>query len=173
MTRAAEDRILVLLRHAKAEQDMGKPDHERELTARGRRDAAAAGRWLAEHDIGCDLVLCSTSARTVQTSQGVAGNCAEADVWEDRRLYTAGPEQLLEVVREADPEASVVLVVGHAPGLPALASLLADGEGSVQAHRLMAEGYPTCALAVLRYSGHWSDLGYDDARLDYFAVPRG
>jgi phosphohistidine phosphatase len=173
MTRASEDRILVLLRHAKAEQVMSKPDHDRELTARGRRDALAAGRWLTEHDIGCDLVLCSTSARTIQTSQGVAGNCAEAEVWEDQRIYAGGPDQLLEVVREADPAANVVLMVGHAPAIPALASLLADGEGSVQAHRLMAEGFPTCALAVLRYSGHWVDLGYDDARLDYFAVPRG
>jgi phosphohistidine phosphatase len=173
MTRASEDRILVLLRHAKAEQVTGKPDHERELTARGRRDAEAAGRWLTEHGIGCDLVLCSTSARTLQTSQGIAGNCAEAEVWEDRRIYAGGADQLLEVVREADPAASIVLMIGHAPGIPALASLLADGEGSVQAHRLMAEGFPTCGLAVLRYSGHWSDLGYDDARLDFFAVPRG
>jgi phosphohistidine phosphatase len=173
MTRASEDRILVLLRHAKAEQVSGKPDHERELTARGRRDAQAAGRWLTEHGIGCDLVLCSTSARTLQTSHGIAGNCAEAEVWEDRRIYAGGADQLLEVVREADPAASIVLMIGHAPGIPALASLLADGEGSVQAHRLMAEGFPTCGLAVLRYSGHWSDLGYDDARLDFFAVPRG
>jgi phosphohistidine phosphatase len=173
MTKASEDRLLLLLRHAKAEQVVGKPDHERELSSRGRRDAEAAGKWLADHGIGCDLVLCSSSARTMQTADGIADCCAEAEVWTDRRLYDASAQGILEVLHEADPEATVVLVVGHAPGLPTLASLLADGQGSVQAHRRMAEGYPTCGLAVLRYSGHWSDLGFDDARLEYFAVPRG
>jgi phosphohistidine phosphatase len=173
MTRASEDHLLILLRHAKTEQVPGKPDHERELTKRGRRDAQAAGVWLAGHGIGFDLVLVSSSARTMQTADEVASSCAEAEVWTDRRLYAAPPDRLLEVIHEADPEAGVVLVVGHAPGIPALASLLADGQGSVLAHARMAEGYPTCALAVLSYSGHWSDLGFDDARLEYFAVPRG
>ncbi|HSO66146.1 MAG TPA: histidine phosphatase family protein, partial [Ornithinibacter sp.] len=64
MTRAAQDRTLVLLRHAKAKQQGRDDDHERELRGRGRRDAAAAGHWLVEHGYGIDEVLCSTSERT-------------------------------------------------------------------------------------------------------------
>ena len=37
MSTAAREKTLVLMRHAKAEQVLGKPDHDRELTARGRR----------------------------------------------------------------------------------------------------------------------------------------
>src|SRR5262245_26701965 len=37
---------LVVLRHAKAAGDPGVNDVQRPLTGRGRRDAAAAGRWL-------------------------------------------------------------------------------------------------------------------------------
>ena len=48
MSRVSDDRTLVLLRHAKAEQVPGKPDHDRELTDRGARDAAAAGTWLRD-----------------------------------------------------------------------------------------------------------------------------
>jgi phosphohistidine phosphatase len=174
MTRAAEDRTLILLRHAKAEQGGWHRDHERELTARGHRDARAAGRWLIEHDIGIDEVLCSTSMRTQQTAEGVwAAGCAETDVRHDRRLYAAAPEGVLEVVREADPDANVVMVVGHAPAIPALTSVLADGEGSRDAHELLSRGFPTCGLAVLRYSGHWSDLAAGDAVLDRFHVCRG
>ena len=43
MTRAAQDRTLVLLRHAKAEQQGWDDDHERQLSARGRRDVDRAG----------------------------------------------------------------------------------------------------------------------------------
>ena len=173
MTRAAQDRTLVLLRHAKAEQQGWDDDHERQLTPRGRRDAAAAGRWLVQQRIGLDEVLCSTSERTQQTAEGVwSGGCPESDVHLDRRIYLASPERLLEVVREADEDADVVMVVGHAPGVPALAELLCDGEGSVEGHRRMAEGFPTCGLAVLQYAGRWSDLTFGDARLERFHVCR-
>ena len=173
MTRAAQDRTLVLLRHAKAEQQGWDDDHERQLTGRGRRDAAAAGRWLVQHGIGLDEVLCSTSERTQQTAEGVwSGGCPETDLHLDRRIYLASPERLLEVVREADDDADVVMVIGHAPGIPALTELLCDGEGSVEGHRRMAEGFPTCGVALLHYAGRWADLGFGDARLERFHVCR-
>ena len=174
MTTASEDRILVLLRHAKAERGGLAEDHERQLTPRGRKDAAAAGHWLVEHGIGLDEVICSTSTRTQQTAEQLWGaGCPEAEVHFDRRVYNASPDALLEVIRESDPEASVVMVVGHAPGIPALASMLADGEGSGEAHQLMSRGFPTSGMAVLRYSGHWADLGECAALLERFHVARG
>ncbi len=173
MTRAARDRTLILLRHAKAEQDGSAADHERELTGRGRRDAEVAGRWLLEHGIGIDEVLCSTSERTKQTCEAVwSAGCPEADVHHDRRIYNASVEGLLEVVREADDDADIVMLVGHAPGIPALTELLADGEGSLEGHQALAEGFPTCGIAVLHYAGRWSDLTFGDASLERFHVAR-
>lgn len=173
MTRAAQDRTLVLLRHAKAEQQRWDDDHERELTGRGRRDAAAAGRWLVEHGYGIDEVLCSTSARTQQTAEAIwDGGCPETEVHLDRRIYLAPPDRLVDVIREADEDADVLMVVGHAPGIPALAELLCDGEGSSDGHRAMADGFPTCGVAVLQYSGRWSDLEFGEARLERFHVCR-
>lgn len=174
MTRSSQDRTLILLRHAKAEQGNYDRDHERELTGRGVRDAAAAGKWLHEQGIGIDEVLCSTAARTRQTAEAVwDGGCPEADVRHDRRIYNASADTLLSVVREADADANVVMLVGHAPGVPALASVLADGEGHDDAHELMAQGFPTTGLAILRYDGRWEDLAPGAAYLQSFVVPRG
>lgn len=174
MTTAAEDRVLVLLRHAQAEDPFAtSSDIERSLTQDGHEDARAAGAWLHEMGLGIDTVLCSTSLRTQQTAEGVwSGGCAETDVHVDKRLYNAPPESILEVIRETDADANVVMVVAHAPGLPALASLLADGEGSTEAHEALGHGYPPCGIAMLRYSGHWSDLGHGMAVLDRFHVAR-
>lgn len=164
----------MLVRHAKAEQGGDDQDHERELTARGHRDAHEAGRWLCAQGIGVDEVLCSTSTRTQQTCEDIwESGCSEADVRHDRRIYNASAERLLDVVREADQNANVVMVVGHAPGIPALASILAEGQGSDRAHDALSEGYPTAGVAVLRFSGHWSDLAAGVARLDRFHVARG
>ena len=166
MTRAAEDRLLVLLRHAKAEQGGYDNDHDRALTAKGRDDARAAGVWLREQGIGLDEVLCSTATRAQQTAEGVwEAGASEAEVHHDRRIYNASAETLLEVVREADEDADVVMVVGHAPGIPQLTSLLADGEGSREAHEALCQGFPTAGVAVLEYRGHWSELAFGDCSL--------
>lgn len=173
MTTSAEDRTLVLLRHASAEAaTAGQDDREHRLTDAGQDEAQAIGRWLVEQGIGCDAVVCSPAQRTRETMAEVAAaGCAEAEVEIEHRLYNASAEEVLAVVREADDDASVLLVVGHAPGLPAATSLLADGDGSAPAHDLLAEGFPPGAVAVLRYSGHWSDLAFDAATLDRFHVP--
>lgn len=164
--------MIVLVRHGHAAQDGGSSDADRPLTVRGHEQARQMGHWLVEHGIGADLVLCSPATRARQTCEGIGlAGCAEAQVHHDHRIYNASPEALLEVLREADPDATVTLVVGHAPGLPGLASLLADGQGSQQAHDAMADGFPAGAAAVLSYSGHWTDLSFADARLDRFVVP--
>ncbi|MBR7744556.1 histidine phosphatase family protein [Phycicoccus sp. BSK3Z-2] len=173
MTRAARDRTLVLLRHAKTEESNPGGDHDRELTTRGRRDAAEAGRWLCRTGIGIDEVLCSTAERAKQTCEAVwEAGCSEGEVHHDRRIYNASAEGIVDVIREADDDADVLMVVGHAPGIPALTELLADGEGSDEGHRLLAEGFPTCGLAVLHYAGRWGELAFGDARLERFHVAR-
>src|SRR5699024_4216529 len=91
---------------------------------------------------------------------------------EEHRIYNASADRLLDVARGADADANVVMLVGHSPGIPALASLLADGEGSDRAHELMSEGFSTAGVAVLRFSGHWGDLAPGVARLDRFHVAR-
>ena len=80
MTLASDDKVLILFRHAKAEQVLGKPDHERELTARGVRDARAAGKWLHEHELGAELVLCSTARRARETLERIEPALGTASV---------------------------------------------------------------------------------------------
>ena len=174
MTLAGDDKVLILFRHAKAEQAPGKPDHERELTARGRRDAAAAGRWLHEHGLGPELVLCSTATRTRQTWEAAVegGACGES-VEYDRTVYVGGSQGVLQVVREFAGEAQVVLVLGHNPTLASLAIELSEGDGSTQAHECLAAGFPTSTVAVLSYAGPWSGLDVGTARLDRCHTARG
>ncbi|WP_270888542.1 SixA phosphatase family protein [Pedococcus sp. 5OH_020] len=173
MTHAGDDKVLILLRHAKAEQAPGKPDHERELTGRGRRDAEAAGSWLHEHGLGPELVLCSTAIRTRQTwAAAVDGGACGESVEYDDGLYSGGAERVLRTVRESAAQAQVVLVVGHNPTMAALASRLSDGDGSRAAHDCLAAGFPTCSLAVLRYAGPWRDLDFGTALLERCHVAR-
>lgn len=159
-------RRLVVLRHAKAEQPGILDDHERALTGRGRRDARAAGEWLAGHGLVPELVVCSTARRARETWDGVqAGLGAVPEVRYEPGLYAAPVARLLQVLWAVPDTAVRVLLVGHNPGVHELVQELA-------APTPVAE-FPTAALAVLDADVPWSALAGGAARLADLAVPRG
>jgi phosphohistidine phosphatase len=129
-------RRLYLLRHAKSSwDDETLADHDRPLSARGRRAADAIGRYLREHGIEPELVLCSSSARTRETLAriGLSGEL-------ERDLYGASASELLARLRALPPSLESVLLIGHNPGMHDLALAL-TGEPR--------DKYPTGALAVI------------------------
>ena len=183
MTTPTSERTLILLRHAKAEQVQGKVDHDRELAPRGRKDARAVGQWLRggkwlshpSQAVVLDLVLCSTSERTRQTLDAAcAGAAFVKDRRFDERLYDASASGLLDVLREVPDSVSNVLMIGHGPGIPVLATALSqDGAGSADAIDRVSQGFPTSGLAVLGFEGRWAALAPETAQLRDFVVPRG
>lgn len=166
-------RQLLVLRHAKAEA-FAASDHDRVLTDRGRADAAAVGRWLADTGIAPDYVVVSSAARTQETWAEVAGAADLApEVVNDRSLYGAGTDAALEILRSLPDEARSVLVVGHNPTMAYLVHLLDDGGADADVFAEVAAGYPTSALTVLEVPGAWSDLDVAGARIQKFHVGRG
>lgn len=149
-TDTAAARFLTLVRHAQAEPASGggpDADHERALTARGRRDAEALAASLATAVEGVapiDRVLSSDATRTRQTlallapALGPAGGGAAFE----RALYLASADALAERVGTALADGSRhVLLVGHNPGIELLGARLAGAPG-------LAMG--TCARLTLR-----------------------
>jgi phosphohistidine phosphatase len=177
MTPTTSERTLTLVRHAKAEQVQGKPDHDRELAQRGRRDANAVGEWLSDpsHAVVHQLALCSTSERTRQTLAGIcAGGATVQETRFDERIYDASAAHLLDVLREVPDTVQAVMVIGHAPGIPVLATALAHNDsGSSDVIERLSLGFPTSALAVLGFDGSWSGLAPEAAYLRDFVVARG
>jgi phosphohistidine phosphatase len=173
-------RRLVVLRHAKSDWPPGVPDDERPLSGRGRRDAKAAGAWLATNELLPDAVLCSPAARTRETwarlvtgleSVTKAGDLVPEPTYEDA-IYEASVSALTGVLRRVDDSATTVLLVGHNPGVHELVLDLADQTGE-KARVLAGASYPTSGVAVLKVSGPWSKLSHGSAELLEFAVPRG
>ncbi|MFE9452956.1 SixA phosphatase family protein [Streptomyces sp. NPDC006739] len=167
-------RRLVVLRHAKSAWPEGVADHQRPLAPRGRRDAPAAGRALAEGDWLPDLALCSTAVRARETWELASAEWGTPPPMRyDRRLYAADARDLLEVVREAPSEAATLLLVGHNPGLEELVLELA-GDGLDDTLDRVRDKFPTAAIAVLDWRGTgWPALGPGTALLTSVVVPRG
>jgi len=131
--------------------------------------------WLSDPSREVDLVLCSTAERTRQTLKAVmAGGATVDETRFDEAIYDASAARLLDVLREVPDQVNTVLMIGHAPGIPVLATALAkDGVGSAEASERLAKGCPTCGMAVLGFEGGWAELAPETASLNDFVVPRG
>lgn len=100
--------MIWLLRHAEAED--GTPDAERELTAKGERQAADAGVALARLDLDLDACVASPKARARETAR-LACEALGLEPVEDRRLE-GGPFDASAIAAEHGER---VLLVGHDP----------------------------------------------------------
>ncbi|MBS0999895.1 histidine phosphatase family protein [Acetobacter persici] len=173
-------RRLLLLRHAEAASPPGgdfseEADLARALTAEGRLAASRCGAWLRARALAPDLVLCSPARRTRETLAALAPFqpppalpirfCPE--------IYEAPPAALLACIRQAPADARTVLLVGHNPGISALARWL-DPQAEV-----LEQGFATASLAVFRMWGaesaedapDWAGCDATSLTLDTFARP--
>lgn len=168
------ERTLVVLRHAKSDWPIGVPDLDRPLSARGQRDAVAAGQWLADRHWPSVQVAVSPARRTESTWGIVRTQLPDSVVAHtDDRIYAAEVSDLLEVVHGMDPTVPVAMLVGHNPGCEDLAIELAGFGSNDEALRTLGRKYPTSGIAVLQFSGEWAELRATAARLVSFTVPRG
>jgi phosphohistidine phosphatase len=171
---SSDVRRLVLVRHAKTPTPEGVPDHERALGGRGRRDAAAVGRWLVEAGLVPDLVLCSDATRAAQTWDAAARAFpTPVTVQLEAKLYEASPQAVVHLVAGLGDEVRTAVVVGHEPTMSAVADALA-GPGSDGA--LLAQvraDLPTSGVVVLELDGAWDGVQAGACRLVALATPRG
>jgi len=165
---------LSLLRHAKSSwKNPTLPDRDRPLASRGVTDAPLMGRAMAERGIDPELVLCSSARRTRDTLALVLPELrVEPKVVYEDALYHASPAEMLKMMRDIQPGASRVMLVGHNPELQAFAQDLI-GSGSSHLRDRLSEKYPTAGLTVINFaSGLWSSVTVNSGTLNLFLLPK-
>jgi len=112
--------VIWILRHGDAEAGEGKPDAERELTAKGEQQSANAGRALKKLGVELDVCLTSPKVRAKQTAE-LACDVLGAEVEVDDRLaggdfdpseLAAGRGEVMLVGHEPDCSQAVALATG-------------------------------------------------------------
>lgn len=159
-------RRLILMRHAKSDWGTGLEDHERHLNPRGKAAATALGRWLRDHAILPDCVLCSSAERTGQTLIGL-GLPQSAKITFTRGLYLAEAEEMLAILKQCGQDC--VLMIGHNPGIGEMAGRLVDNPPD----HPQFYNYPTGASLVVGFDVEsWNDIGWHQGQPIEFTVPR-
>jgi phosphohistidine phosphatase len=168
---------LLLLRHAKSDWSGKSGDHERPLSARGKKAAPRIGAYMGSKSYEPALVLCSTAERAKETLALVLPTLkGTPEIRYDRALYLADCPQLLAEIRGIGTDVSPLMLVGHNPGLEQLAIALAlRAQSTAERGRLqkLAQKFPTATLAVLDFTfADWSAVKPGLGRLVDFVRPK-
>ncbi|OIQ02364.1 MAG: hypothetical protein AUK36_07270 [Zetaproteobacteria bacterium CG2_30_59_37] len=136
-------RHLLLIRHAKSDWgDASLSDFDRPLNVRGECDAPMMGDRLAANGPRIDRMISSPARRARSTAEAIARSISfpahEIDLMTE--LYLASPALMQDVIRSCPDNIGALALVGHNPGISALASQLCEKNlGEI----------PTCAIVHL------------------------
>jgi phosphohistidine phosphatase len=167
MSQESPMKTLLVLRHAKTQSDAPAGDHARELTERGHRNAEAMGACIRTRTGSPDAIITSDATRARQTAEIVARAVNfTGPLTVEPRIYAAGLDTLLAVVRRIPDEVRSALIIGHNPGFEELAEALAGNHD--EQIRL-----PTSGLALLEFDvERWDAVQEGAGRLREVATPR-
>ena len=118
---------LCFLRHGEADwPNWNKPDDERPLTERGRREMKRVAKFLEGLKFGPDAILTSPLPRASQTAEIVAQRLGIELQTESALAHGFNLERLRRLL--AKTEAECVMIVGHEPEFSAVIGELTGGD---------------------------------------------
>lgn len=139
----------MLMRHARSDWQYGLPDIDRPLSKRGRKDAHAMGKHLAQINALPDRLVISPAQRTCETADLLFQHSEhKTHITVDRELYLASCETLLELAEAYAIEDQRLMLLAHNPGMDSIVSYLASQPPPRSSTgKLMT----TCAVALLEF----------------------
>jgi len=156
---------LYIIRHAKSDwNDKSLDDYDRPLNARGLKDAPLMGKFLKSKNIKPDLIVSSPALRAITTAQLIAKEVAyEKAITPNQYIYEAYVTALQEIVEYLHDSNQSVFLVGHNPGVSALAYMLCDSK----------ESFPTCAILEIEFTcDSWLDANKNNAKINAYDFPK-
>ncbi len=155
------------IRHAKSSwDDPSLRDIDRPLNKRGLRDAPFMAKMLRAKGIKPDRLVSSPARRAFSTARFFAEELgiAKEEIWLDKRIYEAYPEDVLGILQELPDDYKLVLAFGHNPTFTGVANFFADEYIS---------NVPTCGIfrvdaAVIS----WADFREGKGNLTEYHYPK-
>lgn len=160
-------KTLYLVRHAKSSWDFPHlRDADRPLNGRGEKNAPEMASRLKKMNILPDQIKSSPARRAMDTCiifSDILGY-STGKIIEDRRIYHASEEDLLEVIKETDDHINSLMLFGHNPGFNWLAQSLTEQDlGNI----------PTCGIVASKLNiTTWKDIGSGTGELVFFDYPK-
>ncbi|MDA1073421.1 MAG: histidine phosphatase family protein [Proteobacteria bacterium] len=154
-----------LIRHAKsAWSQPGLTDFDRPLNARGERDGPVMADWLSRQSDLPTWIWSSDAVRARTTAGFVHAVLPDAELQTDHRLYHAGPETILNLIRATPQGVNSVAIVAHNPGLTQMCNLLC---ATARINNL-----PTFGVTRFETQSTLADLQFGGAEITLLQTPK-
>ena len=133
---------VIIVRHAKSVPYGYEDDFNRNLTERGKKDAAKISSELKQRGIKADIMVSSTAMRALETAHIFAENLDfdKSKIIEVKEIYDGmTTSQFLKLIHELCESAVTVFFFGHNPDFQYFVDNLLKGFGS---------DMPTCSTVA-------------------------
>tara|TARA_B100001758_G_scaffold42443_1_gene33555 strand:+ start:3711 stop:4205 length:495 start_codon:yes stop_codon:yes gene_type:complete len=118
---------LIIVRHCKSSwSDMSLSDFDRPLNNRGMNDGDLMSGKLLENLSSVDLLLSSSSNRTVLTSKFFIDKININKIKYEDELYHADYKTIINKLKKVDNIINKLMVIGHNPGLTYLVNYFSN-----------------------------------------------
>lgn len=157
---------LLVTRHAKSSWNTNASDFMRPLNKRGIRDAPVMAQRLQQRGSAPELILSSTAYRALETAELIRKEMSleQEQLLTTDSIYEAPLDALRQATTTLPDNATVVMLVGHNPGVSRLCQFLCR-----QTNLQM----PTCAIACFNLDiDRWQDTYRDCATLLWYDYPK-
>ena len=160
-------KTLTLVRHAKSDwKNPRLSDIERPLNRRGERNAPEMGRRIQKHGIRPSLIISSPAVRAWTTAKIIAQeiNYPTEFLQQEKSLYLASLDELLDTVLAQDNGFNSLMVVGHNPGMTDFANYLVPG---------LTDNLPTAGVVAVQFEqDDWSLYERPETELITYDYPK-
>ena len=158
-----QPKTLYLLRHAKSAWDNPNlSDFDRPLNKRGKENLPGLAKIAAVLNPPPELIVTSPSRRTLDTLNGFCrGMSTQFSIEEERELYHASKEEILNRIQKVPEKIQSLLIVGHNPGLEEFISWILMGSAVSNILKMTTGSFFQMALNI----SLWPELGPQSATL--------
>lgn len=158
---------LFLCRHAKSSWDEpGISDKDRPLNARGKNDAPMMGRMLENREENPDLIISSPAERAFKTAKLISDELGyrQKDIIVDNRIYMAGIDDFIEVLKECRNKDKTIMIFSHNYGITDFANYICSSR---------IDNIPTCGIVKIKFEfSNWEKIKKEKGKLEYFIYPK-
>lgn len=158
---------LFLTRHAKSSwNNPGLADIDRPLNERGKKAAPFMGKLIVDKGEKPELLISSPANRALSTARafGEVMGLVENDIIVNRAIYSAGAQQLLELVQNQDDLHKSIMLFGHNPTFTSFVNMLTGSN---------IMNVVTCGVVRIDFEySSWIDIDFGSGRLVYYEYPK-
>ena len=158
---------LFLTRHAKSSwSNPGLADIDRPLNERGKKAAPFMGKLIVDKGEKPELLISSPANRALSTAKafGEVIGLVENDIIVNRAIYSAGAQQLLELVQNQDDLHKSIMLFGHNPTFTSFVNMLTGSN---------IMNVVTCGVVRIDFEySSWTDIDFGSGRLVYYEYPK-